>query len=333
MDVMHACRCCLQSPSEMDLTTPYMYHGKTEIYFDMIEKCFDIRLVRGPGSCGICSACVGRLRDASDFKLQVQRSQAELQGLLLNEEPVIKSEPTEDIATDSVFNTLHLELVEDKPDTIQEEMGDISNEDPLVKLTAPDQSGDIWTLEVPLGEFSSHAKKLSRKKQVKRKKETKMLNGNDNASSTKTTSTKNKLYSCDRCGKQFKEKYLLGRHIKIHMTIRDDYPCTICDKTLLSPSALQRHLLIHNEEKKYTCEECKLQFTQKGNLARHRRIHTGERPFVCDDCDKQFANRSNLDRHVRIHKGDKPYRCEKCRKRFSQKNNLRMHICSFYDTR
>ncbi|XP_063542363.1 uncharacterized protein LOC134750989 [Cydia strobilella] len=80
MEMMHACRCCLRCPPDKDLTTPYAHLGRTEIYADMIKECFDINLVvGGSGSCGICSACVGRLRDASDFKLQVQRSQAELQ--------------------------------------------------------------------------------------------------------------------------------------------------------------------------------------------------------------------------------------------------------------
>ncbi|XP_063369920.1 uncharacterized protein LOC134658238 [Cydia amplana] len=80
MEVMYACRCCLRRAPDKDLTTPYTHLGITEIYADMIKGCFDINLVvGGTGSCGICSMCVGRLRDASDFKLQVQRSQAELQ--------------------------------------------------------------------------------------------------------------------------------------------------------------------------------------------------------------------------------------------------------------
>ncbi|XP_063542750.1 uncharacterized protein LOC134751295 [Cydia strobilella] len=103
MDVMHACRCrcCLLCPPDKDLTTPYTHLGQTEIYADMIKECFDINLVvGGAGSCGICSACVGRLRDASDFKLQVQRSQAELQARLQGasvkeEESAVKPENPE----------------------------------------------------------------------------------------------------------------------------------------------------------------------------------------------------------------------------------------------
>ncbi|XP_061724032.1 uncharacterized protein LOC133530190 isoform X2 [Cydia pomonella] len=109
MDVMHACRCCLRCPSDKDLETPYTYLGKTEIYADMIKECFDIHLVLGgSGSCGICSTCVGRLRDASDFKLQVQRSHAELQALLVKAESAVKPEQADDSADDdSVLDMLY----------------------------------------------------------------------------------------------------------------------------------------------------------------------------------------------------------------------------------
>ncbi|XP_048003596.1 sterile alpha motif domain-containing protein 15-like isoform X8 [Leguminivora glycinivorella] len=104
MDVMLACRCCLLCPPDKDLTTPHTHLGKTEIYADMIKECFDIQLqlaMGGSGSSGICCTCVGRLRDASDFKLQVQRSQAELQArsqgasLVKEEESAVECENPE----------------------------------------------------------------------------------------------------------------------------------------------------------------------------------------------------------------------------------------------
>ncbi|XP_063369822.1 uncharacterized protein LOC134658143 [Cydia amplana] len=86
MDVMHACRCCLRRAPDKDLMTPYTHLGITEMYADMIKESFDIHLVLGgSSSCGICSMCVCRLRDACAFKLQVQRSQEELQALLQEE--------------------------------------------------------------------------------------------------------------------------------------------------------------------------------------------------------------------------------------------------------
>ncbi|XP_063544117.1 uncharacterized protein LOC134752367 [Cydia strobilella] len=80
MEVLHSCRCCLRHPPDKDLKKPYTHLGKTEIYSDILEQCFDIRLsLDNDDECGICETCVERLRDASTFKLQVQKSQAELQ--------------------------------------------------------------------------------------------------------------------------------------------------------------------------------------------------------------------------------------------------------------
>ncbi|XP_063387975.1 uncharacterized protein LOC134673862 isoform X2 [Cydia fagiglandana] len=129
MDVTHACLCCLRCAPDKDLTTLYTHLGITEIYADMIKECFDINLVvGGSGSCGICSACVGRLRDASDFKLQVQRSQAELQALLIKAESAVKSEQADDVGAedDSVFDVLYVDpLVKSETDDVMSD-GDSS---------------------------------------------------------------------------------------------------------------------------------------------------------------------------------------------------------------
>ncbi|XP_063542744.1 uncharacterized protein LOC134751290 [Cydia strobilella] len=125
MDVTHACRCCLRRAPDKDLTTPYTHLGKTEIYADMLKESIDIHLVvGGAGSCGICSACVGRLRDASDFKLQVQRSQAELQAWLQgtsikDEEPTVEPEMQDGDGT-SVEPVSHEEPLV-KPETLDED--------------------------------------------------------------------------------------------------------------------------------------------------------------------------------------------------------------------
>ncbi|XP_063544815.1 uncharacterized protein LOC134752985 [Cydia strobilella] len=129
MDVTRACRCCLRCPPDKDLTTPYTHLGNTEIYADMIKQCFDINLAGGgPGSCGICSACVGRLRDASDFKLQVQRSQEELQARSQGASGVKEEEST----------------VEPENPEIQDRDGTrepVSGEEPPVKPEMPEDDG------------------------------------------------------------------------------------------------------------------------------------------------------------------------------------------------
>ncbi|XP_063631934.1 uncharacterized protein LOC134803158 isoform X2 [Cydia splendana] len=101
MESINQCHCCLQRPSAKDLRTPYTLLGITEIYSVMLEECFAMRLTScDDGKSGICKVCLGRLREACLFKLQVQHCQAELQerlegGLSVKEE-ALKDEPPED---------------------------------------------------------------------------------------------------------------------------------------------------------------------------------------------------------------------------------------------
>ncbi|CAH0698504.1 unnamed protein product [Spodoptera exigua] len=73
------CRCCLVRTPDKDLKTQYTILGKSEIYADMLKECFEIQIPLSPedDDCGICEVCITRLRDASDFKLQVQECQRE----------------------------------------------------------------------------------------------------------------------------------------------------------------------------------------------------------------------------------------------------------------
>ncbi|XP_061724175.1 uncharacterized protein LOC133530295 [Cydia pomonella] len=141
MDVMNSCCCCLRCAPDRDLTTPYTHLGKTETFSDLLKECFNIHLVLdGSGPCGICSACVGRLRDASDFKLQVQRSQAELQALLVKTEIVVKSEQADDgVEEETVFKLFYEEPIENS-EVGQEDTKQFI--DPLVKSEMDDVMSD-----------------------------------------------------------------------------------------------------------------------------------------------------------------------------------------------
>uniref|UniRef100_A0A2A4K6K7 Protein krueppel n=1 Tax=Heliothis virescens TaxID=7102 RepID=A0A2A4K6K7_HELVI len=94
------CRCCLLRPPDKSLKTQYSILGKSEVYADMLKECFEIQMSVGTddNEMGICEVCVTRLRDASDFKLQVQECQkefmAKLQDFTVKDEsaPKVKEE-------------------------------------------------------------------------------------------------------------------------------------------------------------------------------------------------------------------------------------------------
>ncbi|KAL0853046.1 hypothetical protein ABMA27_012821 [Loxostege sticticalis] len=72
------CRCCLSEGCYKDISTEYFWMGKREVYAEMLSETLNLSIAYstsgGPNSNSrlICEPCISRLRDASDFKRQVQ---------------------------------------------------------------------------------------------------------------------------------------------------------------------------------------------------------------------------------------------------------------------
>ena len=112
-----------------------------------------------------------------------------------------------------------------------------------------------------------------------------------------------KEYKCplESCGKIFKDKTSLKKHMIIHG--EKLFICNICQKKFLDNSKLRRHSLVHSGEKPYSCPVCNKKFSLDFNLKTHMRIHSGEKPYACiyPGCFKRFSQSSNLCSHEKIH--------------------------------
>eukprot|EP01083_Nonionella_stella_P004838 14127_1 len=137
-----------------------------------------------------------------------------------------------------------------------------------------------------------------------------------------------KPYHCMECDKQFETRIPLIRHIERNHIKKGKYKCDHddCNKSFYHKSELNKHGLVHKEERTFHCDQCGKCFKQKGGLREHTRsVHDKEKRYQCDVCSKEFYNKGHWIVHKRIHSGEKPYKCSICDKAFTQSYTLTEH--------
>ncbi|CAB0034332.1 unnamed protein product [Trichogramma brassicae] len=107
-------------------------------------------------------------------------------------------------------------------------------------------------------------------------------------------------YSCDKCGKSYKQKFKLKTHIdSVHNGVT--HPCDICEKIFTSKSYVKIHIEVMHKGVSPTCQMCQKTFTLKSNLRIHiNEMHKNIR-HSCDKCEKSFTHRVYLKNHIDVH--------------------------------
>ena len=87
----------------------------------------------------------------------------------------------------------------------------------------------------------------------------------------------------------------------------------------------------------FVCKHCSYKFKTREALQKHEMIHTDEKPFTCNTCGKGFRVQSNLDIHVRSHGmvitrsensavPQLQYKCQMCSFTTPSKTDMSVHI-------
>ena len=102
-------------------------------------------------------------------------------------------------------------------------------------------------------------------------------------------------FHCTTCGKQFKRKEDLNRHVRIDECKPESRKCPHCEEIFQSRYFLKTHLTtVHGLIEEFECEVCHKKFILKTNLAAHMKYHIGNKNFSCNICSKAFYSNSKL---------------------------------------
>ncbi|OWJ99482.1 ZFX, partial [Cervus elaphus hippelaphus] len=165
------------------------------------------------------------------------------------------------------------------------------------------------------------------------------------------------VYPCMICGKKFKSRGFLKRHMKNHPEhlTKKKYRCTDCDYTTNKKISLHNHLESHKltskAEKAIECDECGKHFSHAGALFTHKMVHKEKgankmhkytkevqqhalihqesKTHQCLHCDHKSSNSSDLKRHIiSVHTKDYPHKCDMCDKGFHRPSELKKHVAA-----
>ncbi|XP_074641529.1 uncharacterized protein LOC141899245 [Tubulanus polymorphus] len=144
-------------------------------------------------------------------------------------------------------------------------------------------------------------------------------------------------FHCEICQRRFSLKLWLSEHIEsVHNEGNPDqktyfprvYPCTRCNKSFKGKTTLKHHVeSVHDKIKSFACKTCGKCFNRNYHLQIHERTHTNLRPFTCDICTKMFKSKENCKMHMdTVHCEIQRFKCQNCNKGFSRKQLYEDHL-------
>uniref|UniRef100_A0A8D8WX45 Zinc finger protein 26 n=1 Tax=Cacopsylla melanoneura TaxID=428564 RepID=A0A8D8WX45_9HEMI len=148
---------------------------------------------------------------------------------------------------------------------------------------------------------------------------------------------KNKIYECTSCGKTYKERKTLVKHLnyKHNLKIREQnrkekFECNYCSKIFKYKREIQAHIEIHMNIS-ILCDLCGAKYNKRAHLLKHiRHKHLGlkktkEKIFSCSFCSRIYRHKYALRDHETCHRIGK-LMCQLCSRSYCSKASLTAHI-------
>ena len=165
------------------------------------------------------------------------------------------------------------------------------------------------------------------------------------------------LHCCALCGKKFRRKFDLERHIVPCVqgkgkksTCPDPDPkltCEMCSKLFASKDSLSLHLRRKHDyllvkrlrNTSWKCTKCSQAFRSNGELKNHMKVHNSSvvlvngggaqqedyGNFVCQVCAQEFGSKSALGRHEKLVHPTLTFECHQCGKELPSKRSMKQH--------
>ncbi|KAL0853081.1 hypothetical protein ABMA27_012855 [Loxostege sticticalis] len=323
LPMLGVCNLCLNQDAVKSMIVSQKHNGIQELYSEMLLKCFSIDVAMldlGDTKRLICDACIDKLRDAINFKEQVETS----------------------------LNVLARKA--NVSDESKSALKDIKSEDSMNEDDAFSNFDDFCDEEdnITLNEFKIKEEPVKDEKPIKKSKK------------TISTKRKVLKYTIKKTDFSETEALLQSGLFPFKMRKNHSFSCTLCTVKSVSLDDIKKHIGAHSKNNiqlafkkmvfsnsqrfyptsnKLRCKICTTDVSDYNELKQHiencsqlkynRKWNT--LPFKlekdqldCPVCKKTFLNYVSLNTHMNVHYPN--YICENCGKAFASKARLRGHM-------